>query len=494
MFWFFIYRTLSIIVFVLGLPVVTTVCLLTKKWRDGLDQKLGLIDYETIKQLRGAHFVDLLGKLKQSEQPNSNNKSTIDFDNLSKTKQKNIWLHAVSFGEVKTIEPFVYKLQEAFPEYQLCLSTGTKTGQDLARKLFTDLKGNLRLKKEIFVFYKPFDFYFAVKNWLDLIKPEMVIIAETEIWPELLIQSCQRSIPCFLVNARLTEKSASGYKKLFPLWKQVLKAFKIIFAQTDFEKNLFKSIGAEESKIKVLGNLKFDSMQPAPESILNQLRNELNLPKSACVFIAGSTHQDEEGLVCKAYLEALKKYPQKDIRLVLAPRHPERLGEVYELIKKLGLPFMKRSAVTSPASLTGGAKTEFPLSRGLGGDDWQILVLDTLGELNKFYGLADFAFLGGTWADIGGHNPLEPASYGLQTLIGPKSYKIPDLVRQLKIPNLVIEFDSSNDFEQKFMQILDSLLPLSGEEIQEMKRNRLLSFAPQKRLSEATIELVLAAI
>lgn len=477
MFWFFLYRTLSIIVFVIGLPIVTVTCLLVKKWKEGLDQKLGLIDWESIKKLRGSRFTELLTQLKDSEAKGS----SVELKEFESTniKQKNIWLHAVSFGEVKTIEPLVYRLQEAFPDYFICLSTGTKTGQDLARRLFTDLTTNPRLKKEVFVFYKPFDFYFAVKNWLDLIQPSMLIVAETEIWPELLIQSQSRKIPCFLVNARLTKKSASGYKKVLPLWKAVLRAFNGIYVQTELEQTLFESIGASAEQISVIGNLKFDSMQPASTNILNELKTELKLSEGSCVFVAGSTHREEEDLVCKAFLAALAKYKDQDLRLILAPRHPERLAEVYEICKKTQLTFAKRSSFKNfEETLT----------------DWKILVLDTLGELNKFYGLGDFAFLGGTWADVGGHNPLEAASYGITSLLGPNSYKIQDLVKQLKRAALVIEFSSEEAFVQEFMATLEALVGQSKEEKEDAKKQKIATFIPQKNLSGTTIEMIKAQL
>lgn len=361
----FIYRLLSCLFFIIGAPLIILVCLLNPKWREGLWQKYG--------------FVPKTKLIKQG-----------------------IWLHAVSFGEVKTIEPLVRALQSNLPKTPIYLSTGTRTGQDLAQKLF----------ENVFVFYCPFDFYFAVKQWLNFLQPKMLLIAETEIWPELLIQAYKAKAKIFLINARLTDKSIKKYKFVKPIIQKALASFNKILAQTEDDQKRFLQIGAEEKQLKVLGNLKFASMQKISNQSQQDLKAQLNLQNQTFVLIAGSTHSPEEEIICQIFQKLLQYFPQKDLRLILAPRHLERLSEIENILKKENLIYQKKSNLKNF-------------------EPQQILLLDTMGELTSLYSVCNLAFLGGTWAKIGGHNPLEPAAYGLPIFVGPYTYKISELVEQL---------------------------------------------------------------
>ncbi|MDJ0626249.1 MAG: glycosyltransferase N-terminal domain-containing protein [Candidatus Caenarcaniphilales bacterium] len=412
MFWLFLYRAVITAFFITFLPVIIVTCLCVEKWKYGLEQKLGLIDTSSIYKVRGANFSQIIDEMKDGS-----------IDELSKYKSiKNIWLHAVSFGEVKTIEPLVYELQKTFPQSSICLSTGTKTGQDLAQKLFTDKSTNDKLQKECFVFYCPFDFYFAVKNWFTVIKPSLLIIAETEIWPELIHQARVNNVQTFIVNARLTDSSVKKYNILKPLMSELMRCVDTIFVQSKVNLERFISIGAQSEQLKVIDNLKFDSTQKSSEDEVNALRKELNLQNESFVIIAGSTHKGEEELACSVFKSIVKNFPERDLRMIIAPRHLERLSEVKEICLTHSLEFLTRKDMLQ-TSLNENPFNSFGKS--------QILLLDTLGELTKFYGISNIAMLGGTWAKVGGHNPLEPIVYGVPVVVGPHTFKIDELLSQL---------------------------------------------------------------
>lgn len=379
------------------MPIIVLVSLCVPKWREGLAQKYGFFDTEV-------------------------------FDELAKNT---IWVHAVSYGEVKTVAPFIEELQNKFPEHKVFFSTGTLTGQKLARELF---------KKNTFVFYCPFDFYFAVKNWLDLIRPKFMVFVETEIWPELLFSASERKIPAFIINARLTERSVKRYKLLKPLFSQIMLCFTKIFAQSKADQERYLQIGAKPEQIEVLPNLKFDSMQTVTVFEQEQLKKQLNILNNTLVLIAGSTHAGEEEIVLKVFESLVIKFPDKDLRLILVPRHVERIKEVEEICHKFSFSFLKMSAENNLSQFT----------------EKQVLLVDLMGKLGPLYAVSSIAMLGGTWAKVGGHNPLEPAAYGLPILVGPHTYKITDLVIALTEDNLLKVCSSDFELVQEISELLQA--------------------------------------
>ncbi len=373
-----IYSWLCNLFFILGAPFIILICLLNPKWRQGLWPKYG-------------------------------------FTPKLQIAQNGFWLHAVSFGEVKTIEPLIKALQNIYPETPIYLSTGTKTGQDLGKKLF----------ENILVFYCPFDFSLAINAWLKFLKPQALFIAETEIWPELLFKSAENRIPVFLINGRLTDKSIKKYKLIKPLIQKALKSFSKILVQTQADRERFLQIGASQKQIEVLGNLKFDSLQKISEPAKQALKQQLSLQKQTIVLIAGSTHSPEEEIICGLFKKLLNYFPQKDLRLILAPRHLERLSAIETICQKENLFYQKKSQIDN-------FKTQ------------EVLLLDTMGELTNLYAVCHLAFLGGTWAKVGGHNPLEPANYQLPIFVGPHTYKIAELAEQLKEIKLMQQIEDPN--------------------------------------------------
>jgi 3-deoxy-D-manno-octulosonic-acid transferase len=301
------------------------------------------------------------------------------------------------------------------------------TGYGLAEKLFRKPSPQNSKVDDVVVFYAPFDFFFAVQNWFALIKPSMLIIAETEIWPELILQSRENKTATFIINGRLTDKSVRNYSLIKPLVNEVLNSFNLIISQSETNKKRFLQLGLEESKIKVLPNLKFDTMKISELAKTEKLRHELDLnPSRDFVMIAGSTHNGEEELCLKVLNQLKALYPDKSIKLILAPRHLERLSEVEKIVLNKNFTYLKRSEKVSLQSK-------------------DVLIVDSMGELQDLYSLANIAFLGGTWAKIGGHNPLEPIGQGCLTLAGPFIYKIKDLAEDLTEKGFLVIVPSEDE-------------------------------------------------
>jgi 3-deoxy-D-manno-octulosonic-acid transferase len=304
-----------------------------------------------------------------------------------------IWLHAVSVGEVLAVSRLIAELDEALPGMQILISTSTRTGQNLARDRF----GANR------VFYCPLDLPWAVRAYLDAIKPRMLILAETEFWPNLLSGCFRGQIPVAVVNARLSDRSWPRYRQLRWFWQPQLSRLSRVLAQTETDSERLKAIGCLPERVTVAGNLKFD-VRAAQEVEATRLLKALG-PRLRYI-VAGSTLEGEEA----ALLEVWPKIQKTDsqLALVLAPRHPERFAAVAALLQKSGFKWIGRSFWKDRR-----AEQIEPVSGG------QIIVLDTIGELASVYSISAVAFVGGSLFPTGGHNPLEPAQFGVPIVMGP---------------------------------------------------------------------------
>lgn len=302
-----------------------------------------------------------------------------------------IWIHAVSVGEVLAVSRLVNELDQALPTDQLVISTTTRTGQALARERF----GANR------VFYCPLDLPWAVRAYLRALQPRLLILAETEFWPNLLNGCFRRKIPVAVVNARISDRSWPRYQILARLWKTILSRLSLVLPQTDIDAARLKSIGCAPERVFVAGNLKFD-VRAANEAEVTLLLKAL-APNLRFV-VAGSTLEGEESALLDAWPSLLQADP--NLLLVLAPRHPERFGSVADLLASASVSWLKRSdwKLQPPQQ---------PIPPG------QIVLLDTIGELASVYSLAAVAFVGGSLVPAGGHNPLEPAQFGVPIVMGP---------------------------------------------------------------------------
>jgi len=301
-----------------------------------------------------------------------------------------LWLHAVSVGEVLAVSRLVADLDRALPGHRLLISTTTRTGQDLARQRFGPDR----------VFYCPLDLPWAVRAYLQALKPQFLILAETEFWPNLLTGAFRRSIPVAVVNARISDRSWPRYRRLRRLWRPFLRRLARVLAQSPTDAERLIDLGCLPTRISVAGNLKFDVRAAAEAEATRELHHRA---PGLRFVVAGSTLEGEEAAVLEAWPHLLAADP--NLILVLAPRHPERFAAVATLLQNSGLPFARRSLwPTQPAA---------PLVPG------QIVLLDTIGELASVYSLASVAFVGGSLVPAGGHNPLEPAQFAVPIIIGP---------------------------------------------------------------------------
>ena len=316
-------------------------------------------------------------------------------EGISSNAKGSIWIHAVSVGEVLAVLPLVEAVQARWPGRRLFVSTATLTGQTLARK---------KLAVEIGVFYFPLDWRFTVRKSLDTIEPSLVLIAETEIWPNFLRECGARSIPVLLVNGRLSDRSVSRYRKIKPFMRRVLEDVSFCCMQTELDRDRLLRLGADPGKVEVVGNLKYEIAAPAAiEAKTEAYRQLLGLLPTRFVVVAGSTMKDEEPLVLAAF-QTLWAVCSEAV-LVIAPRHPERFREVEKLLSDRSVAYVRRSDL-KPG--THGASQER-----------QVVLLDSMGELATLYALASVVFIGGSLVPTGGHNILEPALFRKPILFGP---------------------------------------------------------------------------
>jgi 3-deoxy-D-manno-octulosonic-acid transferase len=309
-----------------------------------------------------------------------------------------IWVHAVSVGEVLAVSRLVEELQRGMPGYRVLVSTTTDTGQELARKRFGEDN----------VFYFPMDFAFAIRPYLRTLRPELVVLAETEFWPNFLHQAHAGGARIAVVNARVSDRSWPNYHRFRWALRRMLAHVDLFLAQTTEDAARLQSIGAPVERVRVTGNLKFDLNLPSPSAMVESLRQALATEQAAPVLVCGSTVEDEEPALLKAFENLRVAHPRAV--MILAPRRPERFDEVATLLKRLSIPFRRRSSWAGEA-LAGG-----------------VLLVDSIGELAALYELADVAFVGGSLVPRGGHNILEPAQHGVAIVVGPHTENFRDIV------------------------------------------------------------------
>lgn len=311
-----------------------------------------------------------------------------------------IWIHAVSVGEVLAASRLIGDL-DALPGIRVMISTTTRTGQRLARERF----GKDR------VFYFPLDFAFAVRAYLRALQPQLVVLLETEFWPRMLTESRRAAVPVAVVNARISDRSWPRYLRLRFLWRHLLKGFAVVLAQSQTDAERLTALGA--SNVRVGGNLKYDIRVAQPAAVTEALR--AHIAPGARLIVCGSTLEGEEALLLGAV-------PQ-DAILVLAPRHPERFGAVAAMLEQRDVCGVRRSQwMQSPTPLTPGA----------------VFLLDSIGELASVYSLATVAVVGGGFFVPGGHNPLEPAQFGVPVVMGPHYENFRGIVSELQKHNAVM--------------------------------------------------------
>ena len=367
----FLYNTIYLAMLLIGLPWLIWRVVVQKKNRTGWQQKL------------------------------------LGLAPLRSNGQPCIWIHAVSVGEVNLLPRLVAQLKEKRPEISIAITSTTETGLELARRRFPD----------DLVFFCPSDSSWAINNVLDRIRPDMLVLTELELWPNLISETANRNIPVVLINGRVSEKSFDGYRRIQFLIQGVTKKIAFACAQTsDYRQRLMK-LGMPAERIHVTGNIKFDNALPVDNPASQSevpLAKIANFSDDEFVFLAGSTQENEDLLLIELFDKLRDKFPL--LRLVLVPRHPDRVHRVEQQIHNLGIPYSLRSQLNIDVGRDRGDK---------------ILIVDVIGELAQWWRLADAGFVGGSMGRRGGQNMIEPAALQVPISFGPDTSNFKDVVALL---------------------------------------------------------------
>lgn len=318
-------------------------------------------------------------------------KEKFAFQNMPvSTQDKVIMLHGVSVGEVIALENLAKQIKSSFPDYKLVVTTGTKTGQEIANKKFEGIAD--------YITYFPFDIPMCTNKFLNKLKPSVVLIAETEIWPNFAYSCKKKNIPLIIINGRISDSTFKTYKLAGVFFKQVFKNFTSFLMQSREDADKVLDLGADKSRVEVMGNLKFDIQKKEADIDLGQ--------NGYRIIIAGSTHKGEDEIILDAFKDLKNEF--SEIKLLIAPRHLQRGPNVEALVNETGLPYGLRSK-----------NNTFK--------EKDIIILDTLGELGKMYSICHLAFIGGSFNKTGGHNPLEAVIFNKPALSGPSIHNFKDI-------------------------------------------------------------------
>lgn len=335
-----------------------------------------------------------------------------------------IWLHAVSVGEVNAITPLMQRLRERYPDTPLLITTTTPTGSARVKSLFSDQVQHV---------YLPYDTPGAVNYFLNYFEPKIAIIMETEIWPNLFAEIGKRHIPLLIVNARLSERSMRGYRIIASLMHIAMRAVTQIAAQSRTDLQRYQKLGIKPDQGQVTGNLKFDVQLPTQLS--EQAKHWRAAWGARPVWIAASTHPEEEAMVIAAHRRIREQHP--NALLLWAPRHPERFESVMELVSAEQWLVANRIKHQQPNA------------------DSDVFIINTLGELLAFYACADVAFVGGSFQAIGGHNLLEPASLGVPSVVGPHTFNFVDITQLLLDVGAVQQLATPEELAEAILRFLN---------------------------------------
>ncbi len=356
------------------------------------------IIYDIILYLASLVFIPIfIVKMIKTGKYRAGNLERLGFISRSKTSRvtgnRTIWINAVSVGETKAVLPLLRAFRAQHPDIKIAFSTNTKTGQEVAQKEASDLIDLL--------FYYPFDYSWVIKRILNQLRPEAFIVVEKEVWPNTMRLTKDRAIPSIVVNGTISERSFKSYQRIPFLFKDTFSNIRAYCARTEEDRRKAQKLGT--SSVILTGDLKFDSTPPVlSEAEKAMLAKKLFIKKDEIIIVAGSTHKGEEEIILSSFKELKKDHPK--LRLILAPRHPERFDDVAKLLASMQLDYIKRSLMNETNSRSPA----------------DVILLDTMGELGLLYSLATVAFIGGSLVDgIGGHNLLEPAFFSKPVLYGP---------------------------------------------------------------------------
>lgn len=337
-----------------------------------------------------------------------------------------IWLHAVSVGETLAAVPLIKKLQREHPNWQWIITTTTPTGSERVRSVFGDT---------VFHVYAPYDLPLFLRHFLQRTQPTLLLVMETELWPNTIHSCHQRNIPVLIANARLSEKSARGYRKLAMLTHSMLSEVTCIAAQQQADGERFVQLGLPRNKLTVTGSIKFDlTIDAEIQQKAAELHEQWSTNNTRTIWLAASTHLGEDNIIIDAYTQLKKRFP--DLLLVLVPRHPERFDSVSKQCADAGFQVIRRSTNTAPTSAT------------------DIVVGDTMGELLTFYGAADMTFVGGSLVPVGGHNLIEPAAWACPIISGSHLFNFSEVEKLLRDNNALMIADNAEQMAAQVSQWL----------------------------------------
>jgi 3-deoxy-D-manno-octulosonic-acid transferase len=343
---------------------------------------------------------------------------------------ESIWIHAVSVGEVLTARPLISDLKRRYPNLRMFLSTTTMAGQQLARRNVQDVDA---------VFYFPFDLGFVVRRTLDLVRPKLFIMMETEIWPNLLRECRARGIKTAVVNGRISARSFPRYRSIRPMMRRVLDHIDKFLVQSEESARRFIDLGADPARVVVTGSLKFDSLELSSTALQARARDRVlryfRVPASRPVIVSGSTMKGEEIAVLRAFRRVRTAAP--NTLLVLAPRNPERFGEAEQMARQEGWKVARRSDLAIDAE-----------------PRVDVVVLDTIGELATIYQIATVVFVGGSLVATGGHNVLEPAVFGKPIVFGPHMENFLEIAEAFVSNGAGVQLAGEAELDEAFLSLM----------------------------------------
>ena len=347
-----------------------------------------------------------------------------------------IWIQAVSVGEVTVCKSLISLLRERFPGHDLVLSTITKAGNDLAKNLFS---------KDAIIIYFPLDFSFTVKKAIKYIKPDIYIMIETEIWPNLLSELSRNSVPSVMINGRISDRSIGKYRLVKPFLKNVLSKVRAFCMQDSIDAERVISLGASSDRVHITGNMKFDAEVPYNTKDTAAIRRSLGLNGDDQLFVAGSTHKGEEEVVVEAFKALVNEFPK--LKLLIAPRHIDRIEKIEKIVKKCGFKAVRVSGLDELRI------TDCEL---------RILILDTIGHLNEAYSVATLVFIGGSLVKHGGQNPVEPAVLGKAMLFGPHMFNFRYITKALLKEDAALQIADKEELVNNLRMLIKDPLRISG--------------------------------
>ncbi len=353
--------------------------------------------------------------------------------NAVSSKGRVIWIHAVSLGEMKAASILAPLLRKAFPSHTIVFSSVTHTGNKVARTIATG---------EEAVFYLPFDISFIVDKVVRTIRPELFLCLETELWPNLIASLYRFDAKIVLINGRISKKSCFGYKKIRFIISRLLNKFSLILMQSERDAVRILTLGAPKEKVLVTGNLKFDLSLLVSTSRRREIRERLGIVEEDILLIAGSTHRGEEEQILDCFLKLKKEYT--NLRLLIAPRHVERIQEIERLISKRGFNSIRYSQINTNHEPR------------ITNDELCVFLLDTMGDLKTIYSASDIVFIGKSLINKGGQNPIEPATLAKPVILGKFTFNFQDVVNSFLENNAAIQVENKDELYSAIRMLIDN--------------------------------------